>query len=195
MDTLLVGLRLFLPFSHPGKESYIFDITWITPFHHFYLIKAFVAFYGRINYSRVKLALMENASPLTGLGFCSFLVLIAAFPYINTEYKWQSMTASIVSGASLLIIIFYLYKHQKESRLPTESFVVLLLLSLFWIFTAGVTTFSGPFLVTGNGYFASWGGAILSVVVTKDAYQDGINQTEIPPSPRFAETEEGTGPV
>ena len=134
----------------------------------------------------MKDAVRENANPLVGLGFCSFLVIMSTLAYLNTEYQWESTFALLVSLSTILFVAHALIKFQKNATLPNEAFKVLVVLSTLWIFVAGVTTFRGPFIVTGNGYFSSWSGAILSVIACREAHQDdGIEVSDIenPPLP------------
>jgi hypothetical protein len=121
-------------------------------------------------------------------------VLLATLPYIGSEYHYEAIFALIISALSIIVVVLHLYKFQKHSKLPNESFMVLCFMSCIWIFIAGVTTFRGPFLVTGNGYFASWGGTILSVIAANEAHKDD-EEIEEPPSPKLAPLEEGSGPV
>ena len=131
--------------------------------------------------------MQENATPIVGLIFCSFLVLLSTLSYVGTQFHWQSVFALIVSLITILTATYFLTKFQKNSKLPNQAFKVMVLMSMLWIFVAGVTTFSGPFLVTGNGYFSVWAGAILSVVACREAHQDdGIENVEEPPSPVLA---------
>lgn len=141
----------------------------------------------RISFDSLKGAVEENASPVAGLGFCSVLVLLSTLSYLGTTYHWQSLFALLVSLITIVLVVYFLLKFSKNSKLPSQAFKILIMTSLLWILTAAVTTFQGPFLHTGNGYFSSWGGAILSVVACKEAFQDdGIENAEAPPSPVLA---------
>ena len=136
--------------------------------------------------------MQENATPIVGLGFCSFLVLLSTLSYFGTQFHWQSVFALIVSLITIFAVGYFLVKFQKNSKLPNQAFNIMVAMSMLWIFVAGVTTFSGPFLVTGNGYFSVWAGAIMSVVACKEAYQDdGIENVEEPPSPVLASPRAG----
>ena len=46
------------------------------------------------------------------------------------------------------------------------------LLSVAWIVEACLVTFNGPFIYTGNGYFASWAAAATSSMAACAALQD-----------------------
>lgn len=131
-----------------------------------------------ITYDAVKKTLVEHATPLTGLGFCAFVVVLAVIPFINSEYKWESIFALVVALLTIVIVLNFIYKFQRTSELPEVAFQILLLLAVLWGFTAGITTFRGPFLLTGNGYFASWGGTIIGVVAAKDAYKEDDDEEE-----------------
>jgi hypothetical protein len=140
-----------------------------------------------ISLDKIRSTVEENANPLIGLGFCGFLVSLSIIPYLGTAFYWESIFGLIVALLTILLVGYSLYKYQTSARLPNSAFNILLLSAILWIFTAGITTFRGPFLVTGNGYFASWGGAILSVIACKEVYQDdGIEDIEMPPSPQLA---------
>ena len=135
----------------------------------------------------------ENASPLKGLGCCSFLVILATYPYLGLDdYYWESIFTFVISVLTVIAVLYFLHKHQKDSTFPGLAFHTLLLLALLWILLAGVSTLRGPFLVTGNGYFASWGGAIFSAIAAKEAKtkndNTAVNEFETatpPPSPKL----------
>lgn len=168
------------PFSKTGNGYFC---IWLM------CISSFLAL--GISYDTVRNKVAENASPLKGLGLCSLLAVLATFPYLGLEdYYWESMFTFVISILTVIVVLQFLYKHQKDSTLPGLAYQTLLLLAILWCFTAGVATTRGPFLVTGNGYFASWGGAIFSAIAAKEAHQnDNITPDETgietPPSPKL----------
>lgn len=62
-----------------------------------------------------------------------------------------------------------------EGRHPKIRFYCIVALLVLWIVTACLTTFIGPFLTTGNGYFAVWGAVVcttLAFVGVQEQMQD-----------------------
>ncbi len=110
--------------------------------------------------------------------------------YIGTKYNWESILATVVSVATIGFVSYAFAKFKKNSKLPNSAFQVLAGMSILWVFVAGVTTFRGPFLVTGNGYFSVWAGAILSAVACNEAHkndnEEDMDMAEAPPSPVLA---------
>jgi len=45
-----------------------------------------------------------------------------------------------------------------------NNFYIFMGFTLLWVIEAALVTFRGPFIETGNGYFASWGAAFLCIV-------------------------------
>jgi hypothetical protein len=151
----------FGPFAHTGNGY--FCVWGMTIFSFLSLV---------ISHDSVKNAIAAHISPLATLGFLSFIVFLAAVPFLGSNYHWESIFALVVSLITIVIVGIYVYKYQQNSELPDSAFYALLFLAIVWIFTAGITTFRGPFLVTGNGYFAVWGGAVVGIVATKQAHPD-----------------------
>lgn len=55
---------------------------------------------------------------------------------------------------------------------PKVRFWCLLFLLLLWVFAACFTTFVGPFLQAGNGYFSAWAGLVLAGFAVLDTKQE-----------------------
>jgi hypothetical protein len=112
------------------------------------------------------------------------------------EHGVETVFAMIVSALTILIVgiisIATVGVYYKNSRNPDEttttpsteessSFLLFLnqqqqfkvtmyaILALLWILATCMTTFRGPFQITGNGYFAGWCGSVLAVKVLMNA--------------------------
>jgi hypothetical protein len=185
----------FGPFAHTGNGYFC---VWAMTIFSFLSLG--------INFDSVKSTVAEHSSPLATLGFCSFVVFLAVLPFLGSNYHWESIFSLMVSALTMIIVGIFVFKNHRNSKLPDGAFHVLVFLSIVWIFTAGIVTFRGPFLVTGNGYFASWGGAIIGVVAAKEAHEDdGIEeivetaedleapeQSDAPPQQTLTRPDDGT---
>jgi len=103
---------------------------------------------------------------ILGLGACSVVTMIACIPQMQGYYyyKGETLFALIISILTILVVANFVYAKMKEN-LQIQQFEVptLMVFAILWILAACMTTFRGPFLTTGNGYFAVWAGAVLAV--------------------------------
>lgn len=101
-----------------------------------------------------------------GLGACAIVVIAAIVPEIRDDnYRNEGIYALSVSCVTIVLVGFLAYQgHGQETVEPSKlKFVILAIFSILWIILASIVTFQGPFRNTGNGYFGSWVGAIMSV--------------------------------
>ncbi|CAB9513963.1 expressed unknown protein [Seminavis robusta] len=111
----------------------------------------------------------STSGPTAGL-FCAAVVLLVAISAhgLKTSRDWfaellyslmVSILTILITGAMLRgIEIFH-----------DITFPIMCMFSVLWVTAAILLTFRGPFLSTGNGYFAGWGGALMSVYATMAA--------------------------
>lgn len=115
---------------------------------------------------------------MIGLGACAIVVLIA----LMTDFKeWgyyargEMVFAIITSILTILAVSNFAYARLKGIESIKEfEFPSLAVFACFWIIASCLTTFRGPFLVTSNGYFASWGGTILAVKAAISSKKEGL---------------------
>lgn len=105
-----------------------------------------------------------------GLLLCCFLVFFDSFGYLSGVNSGEAIYALILSIVTAILIAVFLYlEHKKVEKLKIFKFSILLIFAIMWFFEACFATFGGPFTITGNGYFGSWGGALASALLAKNA--------------------------
>lgn len=99
-------------------------------------------------------------APLLIFLVCSLVVLFAGLQF--TQYGlWQVILGVIIAGIGIFYsLLFSLAGEKLDASMQQYGTLIMLVL---WAVEAGVCTFQAPFVVTGNGYFASWVG--LAVIV------------------------------
>jgi predicted ferric reductase len=113
--------------------------------------------------------ILGKMGALLGLGASSIVVIIAIIPEIRDwNYRNAGIYALVVAICSLLIVAVF----QKKEGMQKVKFITLAFFAILWILLAAFVTFDGPFLITGNGYFGSWAGAITSVMATMAALKE-----------------------
>jgi len=112
---------------------------------------------------------------MLGLGASSIVVIIASSIAIrdDTLYRNELIYALCVSSITLLFVGGLWFKDRgSEGGKDIMKFSFLAFFALLWIVEACLVTFRGPFLLTGNGYFGSWGGAVCSVFASMAALNE-----------------------
>jgi len=93
------------------------------------------------------------------------LVLICAVPEtLNGSNYSEGVYALTLASLTLAFCILVL---SFREMVAAYMFPITMCLALFWVIEAALVTFRGPFLDTGNGYFASWGAAFFSVALAQ----------------------------
>lgn len=110
---------------------------------------------------------------LMNLVFCSIVTILASIsPLREKRFRFEGAGLSIAAGAITLIVCAYLIGMYKDISKNVMKLTAVLLFVL-WIITAGVCTYIGPFLITGNGFFAVWLSALCAL---KIATYDSMNK-------------------
>lgn len=104
---------------------------------------------------------------------CSVVLLFASIPPLTQKWLHYGGAGFAIAGAAFTIIACaYLVTMYGDVPKNLMKITVVLLFAL-WACVAGVCTFHGPFLITNNGFFASWLGCLCSlnlmVIEMKDA--------------------------
>jgi hypothetical protein len=116
---------------------------------------------------RSVVARVRNSGPDVNLalGVCSAVVIwqagILCADKPCQRYTVWAIIWGAVSLAFSLIFIFF----------PIQNILVNKIIALFfmgwWVAGAGIFTFYGPFMITGNGYFGSWGACMASIILAQ----------------------------
>lgn len=130
---------------------------------------------------------IEGLGSLMGLASFSAIVIIALIDFVGKKAQGYSRKESIyamvvsVFTIALTIGIIHFQKKYGELRWFVRSkFGALAFFALLWLVLACLCTFSGPFNKTGNGYFASWGGAACAAFAAFSAFQEmGISTEDV----------------
>lgn len=123
---------------------------------------------------------IKGLGSIIGLLASSIVVIIATIKPINDGNK------SIVGGfrseaiyalvlccvTTLFTVVIMLMDKRGDTLNATMYFVILAALAVGWLVEACLVTFRGPFMDTGNGYFASWAGSFISAMAACIAKND-----------------------
>lgn len=107
----------------------------------------------------------------------------------NSFNAWAVAVGAISTALTLIFAVMTLAANNIAEKIAPFLSIFLVLL---WIPGAFVTTFNGPFLSTGNGYYASWAAFFFSVVFMQ---QVGILQfgAQVSVSTKSSSAESQTG--
>lgn len=115
---------------------------------------------------------IKGLGSLMGLCACAAIVVIALIDHMGysvPEFEYlrgESIYAMVISCFTVVLCVGLLYfEKQNEGSTPdrtetTVKFGFLAVFAVLWFVLAFLVTFRGPFVTTGNGYFASWCGAM-----------------------------------
>ena len=107
----------------------------------------------------------KEVKHLMNLVLCSIVTILASIEPLRTKTpRFEGAGLSIAAGALTLIVCSYLITMYKDLAKDVMK-VTTALLFVLWAITAGVCTYFGPFLVTGNGFFACWLAALCSLKI------------------------------
>lgn len=119
---------------------------------------------------------------MLGMGACAIVVLIALigdFAQYEFIVKGEMIFGLITCISTILAVAnFSYFRTQGNVTLKKMEFPTLSIFAIMWILSACFNTFRGPFEETSNGYFASWGGAILAVKAAQTSRKEGMEQSE-----------------
>jgi hypothetical protein len=118
---------------------------------------------------------VSGASSLNLLGIMSIVVIAAAsFEFPNPPEKGNTIYILTLACLTVCLVMGIMFMERGATQsLPAKiQFAILSVFSVMWIVAAALATFVGPFTITGNGYFASWGGAVISIFAALSAYQE-----------------------
>jgi len=119
---------------------------------------------GKLNMERMKKA-TEGEQGYMNVALTASVVLICSLLKFLGSQFWGETVFAMVAG-SLTIVIVAMISLTASAKSALKKYPVFDFLGVFWVISALLTTFRGPFLVTGNGYFAVWAGSVSCFMVS-----------------------------
>eukprot|EP00192_Tetraselmis_astigmatica_P019010 CAMPEP_0117656556 /NCGR_PEP_ID=MMETSP0804-20121206/4868_1 /TAXON_ID=1074897 /ORGANISM="Tetraselmis astigmatica, Strain CCMP880" /LENGTH=255 /DNA_ID=CAMNT_0005462967 /DNA_START=150 /DNA_END=917 /DNA_ORIENTATION=+ len=113
---------------------------------------------------------VQESTLLTLLVLCSAIEFFAAIGVCNAyhhcggTYGW-AISVGTISLVFSSVLTFLMFKKSDlyEKIAPYGSGF----LCVWWVLGAGITTFQGPFITVGNGYFGAWGAFMASFLLAQ----------------------------
>ena len=124
---------------------------------------------------------IKGLGAVMGLLASSLVVILASITPIKDEMnKSEAFYALVLSCVTLVFILLILGLDKMNKPMPRIiSFLAFAILAVCWVISASLVTFRGPFEVTGNGYFASWAGALMASMATFAAKGALVDKDEV----------------
>jgi hypothetical protein len=118
---------------------------------------------------------VKGHGALGGLLISSLVVIVASITPIRDKIDTGTAIFAMVLGCVTFASILVLMQFDKNERAMRgfDHTIALMILAGCWIVMACLATFRGPFEVTGNGYFASWAGAMTATLASFSAIRTG----------------------
>ena len=103
---------------------------------------------------------VKGLGALMGLLASSIIVIITVRVRVRVGggiFRAESIYAMVVACITVVLVLAHIYKEKKEGDGDGGGMVMfgVLAFSVLWLVLACLVTFRGPFIATGNGYFAS----------------------------------------
>lgn len=98
---------------------------------------------------------------LFGFILLSAVLMFACIPFLISGAFIGQSAWGLSAGVISLVVGVTLFKLHDDVDARVSKILAVVLFAM-WAVVAGVCTFDGPFRLAGNGYFASWGGFLLS---------------------------------
>ena len=174
IQTLTIRGYVFFSFSHFDYQNCVYCFYFLGYFSVWAMV-IFAAQHSGVSHEDVRKEL-SSLSSLNLFAVAAIVVVVAAsFEVPDSSGSVRGNTIYILVLACLTVCLvggMFLMEHGDTPYVDQKiQFYVLSLFSIMWIVAAALVTFEGPFEVTGNGYFASWGSAIISVFAALSARQ------------------------
>lgn len=100
------------------------------------------------------------------LATCCIVTICATPVHFGELYSGEAYYAMVLACVTLAFAVSILSFGGTSALLPAgKEFVILGGLAALWVLEAALATFRGPFTETGNGFFASWGAAVITVML------------------------------
>lgn len=101
----------------------------------------------------------KGRKTLAVLAAAGAIVMFACIPYltIQTGQAAWGLSAGLIT-IIVCAVLFKMFDDVNAQMLKVSAVIMFIM----WATVAGVCTFDGPFILAGNGYFASWGGFVTS---------------------------------
>lgn len=109
---------------------------------------------------------VKGLGALMGLLASSIIVIIALIDWVgHADFLAESIYAMVVACITVLLVLFHIYIKGNGGGDGMFMFLVLAFFALLWLVLACLVTFRGPFIATGNGYFASVSVSALEYII------------------------------